>query len=79
METKICTKCNEELNICEFGNRKNSKDGKSSQCKKCHNLRTAEYQKQNYQKCLERQKLWRSKNPEWVYNRFKKSYYYINL
>lgn len=72
MGTKVCTKCKEEKSICDFGNRSNSKDGKSSQCKKCHNLRSAEYQKNNYEECLERQRIWRSKNPEWVYNRFKK-------
>jgi len=72
METKICSKCKEEKDVCEFGNRSNSKDGKSSHCKKCHNLRSADYQKRNYKECLERQGLWRSKNPEWVYDRYKK-------
>jgi hypothetical protein len=72
METKVCSKCKEEKNFCEFGNRSNSKDGKSSQCKKCHNERSAEYQKRNYKECLERQKKWRNRNPEWVYDRYKK-------
>jgi hypothetical protein len=53
METKICSKCKEEKDVCEFGNRSNSKDGKSSNCKKCHNLRSADYQKRNYKECLE--------------------------
>jgi hypothetical protein len=74
METKICYKCKEEKDVCEFGNRSNTKDGKSSQCKKCHNLRSADYQKRNYKECLERQRQWRSKNPEWVSNVNKKNY-----
>ena len=72
METKICSKCKEEKDVCEFGNRSNSKDGKSSNCKKCHNLRSADYQKRNYKECLERQGRWRSKNRERVYDRYKK-------
>ena len=72
MSTKICKKCKKEKNLCEFGLRSKSKDGKSSICKECHNFRSAEYQKNNYKDCLERQKKWRQKNPEWVYNRFKK-------
>lgn len=35
METKICCRCNITKDIDEFSNRKTSKDGKRSSCKKC--------------------------------------------
>jgi hypothetical protein len=72
MKTKVCSKCGIEKTVEEFGNRSKSKDGKSGQCKVCHNLRSAEYQKKNYKECLERQKKWRNKNPDWGNSRTKK-------
>lgn len=38
MTTKICTKCNCEKELIEFGKNKNNKDGLSFYCKKCKNL-----------------------------------------
>jgi hypothetical protein len=35
VETKICSKCKIEKDLCEFNNRKTSKDGKRSSCKEC--------------------------------------------
>jgi hypothetical protein len=72
METKVCSKCKEEKNICEFGKLKSSKDGMSYRCKQCERLRGKEYLNKNYLKVLEQNKIWRSKNPEWVYNRHKR-------
>ena len=72
METKVCKKCQEEKNICEFGNSKLSKDGFQYYCKKCNNLRSKKYRQENYKKTLETHKNWRRKNPQWVYNRYKK-------
>ena len=72
METKVCSKCKEEKNICEFGKSKKSKDGLLHCCKKCNNERSKKYVKENYEKTLESQRNWRKKNPEWVYNRHKK-------
>ena len=47
METKICKKCKEEKEICEFYNSRKSKDGKRSRCKKCLNLQNTLYVKKN--------------------------------
>jgi len=35
METKICSKCNKELDISMFGKDKSKKDGMSIKCKIC--------------------------------------------
>lgn len=72
METKVCSKCEEEKNICEFGNSKSSKDGLLYCCKKCNRERGKKYTKENYQKRLEQTRNWTRKNPQWVYNRHKK-------
>ena len=47
MEKKICRKCNEEKEVCEFYNKGNSKDGKRSRCKNCTNLENNLYVKKN--------------------------------
>lgn len=39
METKICYFCKTEKELSEFHNNRSHKDGKSSSCKMCHNLR----------------------------------------
>lgn len=72
MGTKVCSKCKEDKDICEFGKLKCSKDGLSYSCKECNNKRSSDYQKNNPEKVLEQQKKWRNKNPEWVYNRHKR-------
>lgn len=72
METKVCSKCKEEKNVCDFGNSKSSKDGLLYCCKKCNNERGKKYVKENYKKTLEQHRKWTAKNPEWVYNRHKK-------
>jgi hypothetical protein len=72
MEKKVCSKCNEEKNVCEFGNSKSSKDGLLYCCKECNSERGRKYTKENYQKTLEQHRKWTAKNPEWVYNRHKK-------
>lgn len=72
METKVCSKCKVEKNICEFGKSKTSYDGLLYCCKKCNNERSQKYRKENPEKVLELTKNWTAKNPEWVYNRHKK-------
>jgi len=47
METKICSKCKEEKNVCEFYNNRKLKDGKRPACKKCLNLQNTLYVKKN--------------------------------
>lgn len=66
MKTKVCSKCNIEKSVEEFGKFKSSKDGLLYSCKKCNNERSKKYRKENPEKILEQQRKWRSKNPEWV-------------
>lgn len=66
METKVCTKCKLEKNICEFGKSQTSKDGLLYCCKECNNLRGKKYRDDNYDKVLSAQRKWRRENPEWV-------------
>jgi len=47
MEKKICRKCKEEKEICDFYNIRKSKDGKRSKCKNCINLENNLYVKKN--------------------------------
>jgi hypothetical protein len=72
METKVCSKCKVEKQVCEFGNSKLSKDGLLYSCKECNNKRSIDYRKNNSEKVLELTRNWTKKNPEWVYNRHKK-------
>jgi hypothetical protein len=74
METKVCSKCKEEKKVCEFGNLKKSKDGLLNYCKQCNNKRSKKYRKDYYEKTLEQQRKWRSKNPEWVKSVNSKNY-----
>jgi hypothetical protein len=72
METKVCSICKSDKEVCEFGKFASSKDGLLYCCKKCNSERGKKYVKENPKKVLEQQKKWRDKNPEWVYNRHKK-------
>ena len=61
METKVCSKCKEEKNVCEFGKLKSSKDGYRYFCKNCRNNIENTYEGDNV---LERKKKWRINNKE---------------
>jgi hypothetical protein len=50
MEKKICYKCKEEKNICEFGKNSSSKDKLNSICKNCDNLKSKNYKLNNKEK-----------------------------
>jgi len=69
MEKKVCSKCKEEKEVCEFGKRKDSKDGLRSECKSCGK----EWRLNNQTHLLEYNKKWKISNPEHVYN-YHKSY-----
>lgn len=56
MGTKICSRCNIEKEILEFGNDKRNNDGYRSECKKCHNIDNSIYRRNNHKKVLESQK-----------------------
>ena len=61
METKICSKCKVEKDVCEFSIR--SKTNKPiSSCKECEKIRVKEYNQKNLKIVLEKKKEWREKN-----------------
>lgn len=86
METKICSKCNIEKDVCEYHKDKNKKDGLNRYCKLCAINHSKEYYEKNKEKIsskhknykLEYNKEYREKNKEKEKERFKK-YYYNNL
>jgi hypothetical protein len=61
METKICSKCNEEKELSEFTFRTKTNKPISS-CKKCENDRVKLYNDQNFTKVLESKKRYRENN-----------------
>jgi hypothetical protein len=50
METKVCSKCSQEKEICEFRKRKDSKDGLRTECKECSYLVWVKYRDINSEK-----------------------------
>jgi hypothetical protein len=72
MEKKICSKCIEEKELCDFGVCNSNKDGLKSTCKVCRKIEGKIYRENNAGKREETIKNWYNKNPE--YNRN----YYIN-
>ena len=64
METKVCSKCKEEKNICEFYKRNETKDGYRSDCKICFNEKCLMYRLNNKEKIKNRQKEYFQKNKQ---------------
>jgi hypothetical protein len=50
MQTKICSKCKEEKEFCEFYNNKDRFDGKRPECKVCSNKQSSLYNQKNKEK-----------------------------
>ena len=73
METKICNKCKEEKEICEFGVNKSKKDKLQSICKCCDKLKSKEYREKNREKYLLSQKKSYDENKENI-KEYKKNY-----
>lgn len=72
MEIKICTRCKEEKDICEFNKSSRNKSGLRSECKKCQVI----YYNNNIEKLKKRRKERYLEYSELELNRNKK--YYIN-
>jgi hypothetical protein len=66
MKTKICSKCKEEKNICEFNKSPSNKDGLVSFCKKCRRINYLN----NKEKVLEQTKLWKLNNKEMLLSHY---------
>lgn len=88
MDTKYCTKCNEEKNINEFYTHNKNKNLFRSQCKLCMNTFSSKYKKVNkeniqnknkeyFERTREINKIkckeYKEKNPEWFKNWLKKN------
>ena len=72
METKKCSKCGVEKNVCEFYLIKGDKY--RSRCKLCYTESTKTYSKNNRKKRNEIQKKWRLNNQEKI-KEYRKKYY----
>jgi hypothetical protein len=73
MERKICSKCKEEKEVCEFQKNSHSKDGYRSECSLCSKNRKKLIPKE---KILNYAKNYREKNKELIRERQRK-YYHI--
>lgn len=61
---KICARCKLEKEETGFTKSSNRKDGLSVYCKICKSLEAKKYNKENREKCAEKLRIWREKNPE---------------
>ena len=73
MEKKVCSKCEEEKEVCEFGKRKDSKDGLRRECKTCTKFYHSLWRTQNPTKYSDYSKQFKLKNPE-TYKLIRKRY-----
>jgi hypothetical protein len=64
METKICSKCKKEKDVCEFGKDSSRTNGLSYLCKECLLEKTKKYRDRNREKVLQSYKEYSSKNKE---------------
>jgi hypothetical protein len=73
MEKKVCSKCNEEKEVCEFDKSNKTKSGLRSECKGCRK----KYQKDNKEKIKNYHKTYYIKNYDKKIN-YQKKYYKNN-
>lgn len=78
MESKICTKCKIEKELCEFNKNSQRKDGYSLYCKNCRKIDTKKYRELNREKLLISSSNFRKENPLKV-KESKKQYYINNI
>jgi hypothetical protein len=64
MENKVCSKCNEEKDICNFNKDKKRKDGLKNFCKTCSNIQRNEWVKNNKEKNDATRKEYNEKNKD---------------
>ena len=61
MKTRICSKCKEEKEVCEFGVCSSNKDGLKSSCKVCRKIEGKIYRENNVEKRKKTIKNWYNK------------------
>jgi len=64
MKKKICNKCGVVKDICEFGIRRDTKDGMMTCCKSCKKKLNQNWRKNNSDKAKKSDKNWRKNNIE---------------
>jgi hypothetical protein len=74
MKTKKCSKCEEEKALCEFYNRKASKDGKMPSCKTCVRQRKKLHYQANKDEIQKRNRSYREDNTELIKEQSKRYY-----
>jgi hypothetical protein len=72
MIKKVCSKCKEDKDFCEFGKRKDSKDGFRNECKNCIKLNHKLWREVNPDKYSEYSRLLKLNNPKSRENSIKK-------
>lgn len=77
MEKKVCSKCNIEKELCEFGKRTSAPDGLSYHCKECRNSDAKRYVKENKETIIEKRKFFYQKNKNKILS-LMKDYYSLN-
>jgi AraC-like DNA-binding protein len=74
METKICSKCKVEKDVCDFHKKSKNVDGYNHNCKECRKKETSLYYKNNKNKIIENVSNYRKTNTDKVKISQKKSY-----
>ncbi len=72
---KTCSKCKIEKSIDDFYNHKSTKDGKSTQCKKC----MSEYRQKNAKYAREYAREYVEKNRDWVNKKGRDYHRYLEV
>lgn len=78
MNTKRCTKCQEEKELSEFNKHKNTKDGLAPNCKKCHNKMTRDWYRRNKESRKKSNRKWIENNRE-RWNELRRNNYHKNV
>jgi hypothetical protein len=71
LETKICSKCKEEQNVCKFGKDSRKKDGLRVTCNDCRKLESKLYREKYPEKRKQTYSLYYQNNKEKVLIKFK--------
>ncbi len=64
IETKKCYGCKENKPLCDFPNRRDSKDGKAGSCKCCKKISSQKWYSENKDITIDRAKKWNENNTE---------------
>jgi hypothetical protein len=64
MEKKVCSKCKEDKEVCEFNKDNNTKDGLKSICRECVKIKNEKYRKKDPLRYKQHQKKYRDSNKE---------------